>query len=106
MFGMKSRKQTGNMNATEANAVLDVLIGHALAGEWDRNLFVELQTNDSMDECSLMGSKYQGTKFFVSHDPRQPWKVSTYNDYLRDHEQKVVNDVNTELMALYTSLRG
>lgn len=106
MFGMKSRKQTGNMSVAEANAVLDVLIGHALAGEYDRNLFVELQTNDTMEECSLMGSKYQGTKFFATNDYRHPWKVSTYNDYLRDHEQKVVNDVNAELMALYSSLRG
>lgn len=111
MFGIKSRKETtakktNGLSEAEANAVLDILINHSLATEFDRKLFVELQTYGDINECGLMGSKFHGTKFHVFPGLSRQWTVSTYNDYLRDNEQKVVNEVNAELAELRASFRG
>lgn len=102
MFG---KKKPVNMNANEANAILGVLILKGLASEYGKSIFVDLQTNGQPEECTLIDSKYDGTKFYTN-SPRRPWSVCTANDYRSEAEQKIVDEVNAELEDLYKKLRG
>ena len=63
MFG---KKKPVNMNATEANAILGVLTVKGLAGKYGKSIFVDLQTTGKPEECTLVDSKYEGTKFYTT----------------------------------------
>ncbi len=94
----------GPLTAEQANAVFDVLVECADAGEWQRDEFVQTHVEGRCDEFRFQGLLGFGGKFWRTNGR---WYVSAYPEDIaaQPERQAVIDATNARLAELLDAER-